>query len=293
MPSDLVRVSRRNPCPACGRADWCLVAPNGATAICQRVESARRCGEAGWLHREDAKAGPARRRSQVRSVMLATAPSWIADFLTSCRAPHGDPGFAMLKLAALSVALRVPLPALDALGGGWSMRHDAFAFPMFDGYGDLVGVHLRWLDGRKQALAGSKLGLFIPQSLKGDADPLLICEGLSDTAAALSLGFRSAVGRPSCSAGGSDLVALCRRLRPASAVIVADADTVGQAGARRLAADLHLQVLDVRVITPPQPFKDFRGWTNAGADRAAVQAALEAAVSVSARFVVRRMRRAC
>ena len=47
------RVSRRRPCPVCNKRDWCLFAgrpENPTAAICARVESPKRCGEAGWLH---------------------------------------------------------------------------------------------------------------------------------------------------------------------------------------------------------------------------------------------------
>lgn len=44
------RVSRQEPCPVCGKGDWCLVARDGSQALCMRRESAR-CGPAGgWLH---------------------------------------------------------------------------------------------------------------------------------------------------------------------------------------------------------------------------------------------------
>ena len=48
------RVSRHRPCPVCCKPDWCLYAGNHQdpeVAICARVESPRRCGGAGWLHR--------------------------------------------------------------------------------------------------------------------------------------------------------------------------------------------------------------------------------------------------
>ena len=49
----MLRVNRANPCPVCGKPDWCLVAADNSVAICQRIEdgSVKKCGEAGWLHR--------------------------------------------------------------------------------------------------------------------------------------------------------------------------------------------------------------------------------------------------
>ncbi len=44
------RVSRTCPCPVCGKSDWCL-SDRESWALCQRVESPDRWGEAGWLHR--------------------------------------------------------------------------------------------------------------------------------------------------------------------------------------------------------------------------------------------------
>jgi hypothetical protein len=52
--SDWKRVSRRRPCPVCGRPDWCLfTGPEDAptAAICARTESPKAAGSAGWLHR--------------------------------------------------------------------------------------------------------------------------------------------------------------------------------------------------------------------------------------------------
>ena len=48
----MTHVSKKDPCPVCGKPDWCLVAADGSAAICQRIEqgSRKHCGEAGWLH---------------------------------------------------------------------------------------------------------------------------------------------------------------------------------------------------------------------------------------------------
>ncbi len=45
-----LRVSKRSPCPVCGFPSWCLVSGDGRDAICARIESDIRVGDAGWLH---------------------------------------------------------------------------------------------------------------------------------------------------------------------------------------------------------------------------------------------------
>lgn len=47
----MLRASASRRCPVCGRPDWCLIAPDGSAAICARIESEHRSGNAGWLHR--------------------------------------------------------------------------------------------------------------------------------------------------------------------------------------------------------------------------------------------------
>ena len=49
--SDLGRVSRQNPCPICGRVDWC--AYNSRIAICMRTQSNTPTANGGWLHKLD------------------------------------------------------------------------------------------------------------------------------------------------------------------------------------------------------------------------------------------------
>ena len=74
---DWRRVSKAKPCPVCGKPDWCLVTgPQGdsTAAICARVESPKRCGEAGWLHvlRDDGPAWPPWRRTIRKAVRMMT-----------------------------------------------------------------------------------------------------------------------------------------------------------------------------------------------------------------------------
>src|SRR4030042_3642665 len=52
MPNNrnFLRVNRHNPCPVCGKPDWCMISPDGKAVICARGESPRAAGSAGWLH---------------------------------------------------------------------------------------------------------------------------------------------------------------------------------------------------------------------------------------------------
>lgn len=50
--ADWIRVKKQNPCPICGKPDWCLISEDGKSVICARVESDKPVGNAGagWLH---------------------------------------------------------------------------------------------------------------------------------------------------------------------------------------------------------------------------------------------------
>ena len=276
---DWQRVSKRRPCPVCEKPDWCLYAgPDDSpeAAICARVESPKRCGEAGWLHRlrDDGPMWPPWQRTMRRAVkMMAEGKPAGIDFdrlAAECQAAVKPETFGRL-----ADDLGLSVESLQRLSAGWSSEHGAWTFPMVGTGGRVVGIRLRLAGGRKLAIRGGREGLFLPAGI----DPggrLLVCEGPTDCAALLDLGFH-AVGRPSCRGGVAHLVALVNRLWPADLVIVADADGPGQRGADALAAKLAAYVQAVRVITPPRGLKDARVWKRAGATRGDVQAAINAA----------------
>ena len=269
------RVSKGRPCPVCGKPDWCLYAgsaPDPTAAICGRIESPKRCGEAGWLHRlRDDPAWEPRRRT----VWLETATSPTADFgdfAARCAARMNP-----LALARLAGDLGLSVPSLNRLGIGWSTVHSAWTFPMRTVDDRVTGVRLRLPDGRKLSVRGGKEGLFIPSDLDA-RELLLIGEGLTDTAALLDLDF-AAVGRPSCRGGVRLLVEFVRRRKPAQVVVVADGDGVGRQGADRLASVLVAYAAHVCLICPPDAYKDVRQWTLRGATYDDVAAVIEAAES--------------
>ena len=275
------RVSRKRPCPICEKSDWCLYtgeSSNPDAAICQRIESAKRCGEAGWLHRlrDDNPTRESWRRS-IRVPLRATSePSDdkvdFAKLAADCQfAPTPD------AVAKLATDLGVSETSLHRLSVGWSEQHGAWTFPMQDVHDNVLGIRLRFPDGQKLSISGGKEGLFIPGALdRGGL--LLIAEGPTDTAALLDLGF-SAVGRPSCSGGVRLLTEFVQVSKPSGVAIVSDVDTngVGQRGAEALEAVLLAYSQTVRIIAPPSGAKDAREWKRSGATAADVQQAIDAA----------------
>lgn len=263
------RVGRSKHCPICDHPDWCLIARDESAAICARIESSKRVGEAGWLHklRDSDWRRPVMRTVRVAAPLITRPdlPAMMARYVAAA-----EPA----ALKALADALGLTVESLKRLGIGWAGDFGAWAFPMRDAGGAIVGIRLRFPAGRKLAVKGSHNGLFIPDGLTGDL--LCIAEGESDCGALLDLGF-AAVGRPGCGNGAGLLVDLVKRRKPRQAIIVADADAPGQRGAEALASVLVLYVPDVRMIMPPAPHKDIRAWKMAGATLEQVRNLIDAA----------------
>jgi len=121
----------------------------------------------------------------------------------------------------LAEKLTVSVNSLRQLGAAWAAKYRAWAFPMADADGVILGIRLRAETGRKWAVRGSHQGLFLPEGGLGEqVNEVIVCEGPTDTAALLTLGL-SAVGRPSCSGGGRLLLPL---LAGRHVIILADRD---------------------------------------------------------------------
>lgn len=272
------RVSRHDPCPVCGRADWCLLAgPEGdpEAAICPRIESGKRCGEAGWLHRLR-DPDTSRTRRFLRRIVLDHGPKPdFAGLMDGYRRYAEDD-----RLDRLARSLGLAASSLRRFGAGWAPVAGAWAFPMWDASGGIIGIHLRKPDGAKLSVKRSKLGLFLPDAgaVPSGPGPLLFAEGLTDAAALAEMGFAVA-GRPSNQAGESRAAALVRRAAGAVAlaVVVADGDGPGRQGAESLAQRLTAYAPEVRVIAPPKGVKDIREWYGQGCTRQAIEQAIGAA----------------
>ena len=258
-----VRVTRQVPCPVCQKPNWCTFTSDGALICCMRVQSDRQARNRGWIHRTGA-AGDAR---------ASLPPPQDRKLLLDCAAYHAAlrRRWDWRDLDGFSDLLRVDNDALESLQPAFDAVHAAWAFPMRDGDGRVCGVRLRSYEGRKWAVGGSREGLFYAPDL-APGEELVVCEGPTDTAAALSLGL-PAVGRPSCAGGAEAFGALVRRLRVKKITVVADHDAPhsrpdgsvwypGRDGARALAKGLRRMW---RLVLPPA--KDMRAWFHEGATR--------------------------
>ena len=97
----------------------------------------------------------------------------------------------------------------SALGIGWDPQVNAYTFPEYDGSSHIIGIVKRDSEtGAKKMYFRSQRGLSYTTSWKLTEDqPILIPEGVSDTAALHNLGL-NAVGRPSNTGGVEHLAEL-------------------------------------------------------------------------------------
>lgn len=261
-----LRVSRRNPCPICGKPDWCLIARDGSDCICARIESQKRAGDAGWLHvlGEQVKVyRPTRRERKQETNQDIFA--LFQKYTSNCKQPE-----------LLAEELGVSVSSLKDLQVGYSGK--AYSFPMFSGNNRIIGIRLR-AGKRKWAVKGSKAGLFVPVG-RNLTSELWICEGPTDTAALLTLGFY-AIGRPSCTGGVKHIQSYLCRTGKKDVYIMTDKDPPkkladgrtwrpGLDGALRLAKEIKSICGTVRAVRPLVG-KDIRQWLNSGATKEQVK----------------------
>jgi hypothetical protein len=231
---DWRRVTANEPCLVCGHDSWCTVSPDGNVVRCKQKESDKPSpgddGEA-WLHfiGSDSKTHHAHFRGPPPRSESASDTNWgaIASQFASA--------ITEVQIVTLATHLHVDPIAVREIGTGYDEATAAYSMPMYAATGAVCGVQRRWINtsggpDRKEAMTGCKLGVF--RSRQPDDGLLVVCEGASDTLAALSLGYE-AIG--TASAGTCvDIVAAYARGR--DILIIADANDVGRKSAVRIAA---------------------------------------------------------
>ena len=273
MPLEFTRVSHKNPCPICNHKDYCEIGDRAI--LCQRIESEKPNGRpaGGWFHFFGDKApvmSPSARKTRYTEPLKE--PEKLLKQLTGKNSEK--------SVCALARELKVEFNSLMELGcvalEGWSENNYLnFAFPMLDDAGKIIGIRTRDWAGNKKAITGSRAGLFFSESPEAlellDNYPVaFICEGPTDTAAALDLGFYG-IGRPNCATGNEFVINLLKRLGIRKVVIAANNDEL-KTGGKRPGLDGALQIkkqipIDSSIWLPPSPLKDLRQFHQSGGTR--------------------------
>ena len=155
--------------------------------------------------------------------------------------------------AALAMAWGVSTISLGMLDVR-STAPGQYVVPMRNGDGVIVGLQWHYTDGRsKRTWKNARGGLYYPLA-QPSSHPIIVCEGASDTAYALDLGY-AAVGRYSALACIEEQAKYVIARGNDPVVIIADRDGPGRAGANRLAPMIGRRAA---VITPPKG--DLRSW---------------------------------
>ena len=240
------RVTQSGPCPVCRKTDWCRVFADGWVE-CMRIQSDRPAKSGGWMHSHgEGTALPWKPAQVICTPPLMDAPHLMRVWLQATSAE---------VVRNFAMELGVSVASLKAVGAAWSVPHQAWAFPMRDGLETIVGIRLRNERG-KFAVRGSRQGIFT--TTMKPQPTMYVCEGPTDTAAAVDLGL-FAVGRPNCCCGGADIREFCRRHAVRRVVMLSDNDKPGLDGARKVGLEIGLLFA---VYVPPA--KDLRAYLRLG-----------------------------
>lgn len=249
------RVNKKRKCAICERPDWCTYTDDAA--CCMRVKSEKELRNGGWLHVTGTTPRYIRPvRQAIPDRPIDAESMWQQWFQSTERG----------ALDAFGLMLGVDTDALRTIGTAWASPNKAWAFPMKQANGKVIGIRLRDDAGNKWAVKGSKAGLFIPEEYPVEFDGTLwLTEGPTDLAAALTIGL-FAVGRPACLGQEEMILAYLDRIKTRRLVIVTDNDEPGIRGAEKLQSRLPI----LSCIWIP-PVKDMREYVNRGGSKRMIE----------------------
>jgi hypothetical protein len=277
--SEWKRVSRYEPCPICGKPDYCGRTANGEVVRCMRVESEKpiedKAGGVGWIHLLSNPLPPVPPPKPIEKK---------ADWTKECKDMF-DHDRAHDKRCQLADMLSVSVDALESLrvGIGWDEWNNAefSSWPSRDHNGRCIGYVRRYADGGKRTNQGGSTGVFYTPEWFSRPGPLWIVEGGSDVAACESSGLCS-IGRASNTHGAEYIKRMISQCCPDKKIIVVGerdecpsrrgvvssctANCRGCAfcwpglfGAKKVAAELNASWVMI-----PKPWKDMRELLAAG-----------------------------
>lgn len=273
------RVSVSEPCPVCGKPDYCTRTTDGTAVKCMRVESKTQVqdkgGGLGWVHTLDNPLPP---------MPLPKPVQQQADWTSECRAMFENEK-AHEKRCEIADQLGVSVSSLEALrvGIGWDEWNGAefSSWPSRNDKGKCIGYVRRYSDGSKRTNQGGSTGVFYTPDWFRRPGPIWIVEGGSDVAACDSAGM-GAIGRASNVHGGAWIRTMIETHCPEKRVIVVGErdeapsrrGTVpscpincracsfcwpGLYGAKKVGAEL-----GASWVLVPNPYKDMREMLTAG-----------------------------
>jgi len=152
----------------------------------------------------------------------------------------------------LAIRWGVSRKTIKDLGCGWIRSEGAWTFPVRNELCEIVGIQRIYPDNSKKMIRGSRIGIFVPTGIDWK-DYIIICEGASDTATAIDIGFPNSIGRLSATCGNKIIKEFIKGI---DVIIVTDNDIPGIKGAEKLATDLTKQ--NKCSIIYPSEGKDLR-----------------------------------
>lgn len=244
----MIRIQKLNiKCPVCDKPDWCLVSEDGSAAICRRTEkgSVKKCGKAGWLHILG-DFNP--QKYQIPEKPYVDWAKHTFQFGLNAL-NHGGEMRRYLRQYQLN------WQTVMRFNVGWT--NGWLTIPMYGVNGKTTGIQRRQKK-TKRFMLHSEMGVFLPSAfLQYKAKTLAVCEGWTDTVAALEYGFAASVGKMNAFVGDELVLYYAKRLGCERAIIFADYndDGVGQDGAQQTAG-LLCNEMEVMVVQTPSDLRD-------------------------------------
>jgi hypothetical protein len=275
--SNWFRVTSNNPCPICGKPDNCTISRDEGWVWCGRVSRGSIRENAGGQHLHqigDPRDNPRRvDSSQPPPTLPVSAPTEptgerrSTKFRNRCVVSFIS---GSEKRNELSLQLGVSVEAITRLRVGWNAFDCTWDFPERDADGQIIGINRRYRNGDKKRVKGGQAGLTYAKDWQMDPGPILLVEGGSDVAAALTMRI-CAIGRPSNNGGVALLADLLDQTDAGRQIVVIgerdekpDGRWPGKEGAIGTATKL-AEILDRSISwsLPPDNAKDMRAWLNA------------------------------
>lgn len=177
------------------------------------------------------------------------------------------------SLQCLADGLGVSVQSLELLRVSYDFKEGCWGFPEFDSRQEIRCRNRRYEDGAQKVVRGGQRGLTYAPDWQKNPGPVLIVEGLSDTAAGITLELPT-IGRPSNKVPKDllpELVALLKPLDPDRGIVVVgenDQDEEGRWPGRDGASETAKQLnkalnRPVQWGLPPGGVKDLREWLKA------------------------------